>query len=466
MHKLKEECGVFGAFSTQTCSLAPLAYSALCALQHRGQEGCGIALCHGGHFSYHKNTGLVNEVFDQTTLQRLGDGEVCIGHVRYCTTGENSRTNTQPLLIQHIKEPLAIAHNGNLVNAVELRRELELQGCIFHTSSDTEVILYLIAQHRLKSATLEEAIQSCMKVLQGAYCLVVMSPNKLIAVRDPLGFRPLCFGRNDQGVDIVASESCALDALGASFTREVAPGEIVTFSTQGIESIATPLKSRKICSFEYIYFARADSMLEGKSVHLARVRAGQYLAKTHPANADVVVGVPDSGIDAALGYSKESGLPYVIGFIKNRYITRTFIAPQQERSEKLRLKLNVVIPNIRGKRIVLIDDSIVRGNTTRRIVKLLRDVGVKEIHMRVSSPPFINPCYYGTDVDSQEHLIAHNHNLEQITKILDLDSLAYLPLEGIAFMLEGSGFCAACFGGGYPTPTPAHSTPLKAPTHI
>lgn len=468
MQEIKEECGVFGAFAPQTSKLTPLAYSALCALQHRGQEGCGIAISANGHFTYYKNIGLVHEVFNAQTLGHLGEGEVCIGHVRYCTTGENSRINAQPIVIDHTKEPLAIAHNGNLVNSLQLRRELELQGYIFHTSSDTEVIAYLITKHRSHNASLEEAILAAVSNLQGAYSLVIMTASKLIALRDSFGFRPLCFGKAVQGmVDIVASESCALDALGANFTRDIEPGEMVSFSSEGIHSQKiAPKTRRKICSFEYIYFARGDSILEGRSVHLARLRAGEYLAKTHPVDADVVVGVPDSGLDAALGYSKASGIPYALGFIKNRYIMRTFIAPQQEREEKLRLKLNPIIPNIKDKKIVLIDDSIVRGNTTRRIAQLLRHVGVQEIHMRISSPPFLNPCFYGTDIDSQEHLIAHWHSLEEITKLLGLDSLAYLPLEGIDFMLEGLGCCTACFSGKYPTPIPTEKIRLKAPTWI
>ncbi|WP_104629016.1 amidophosphoribosyltransferase [Helicobacter bizzozeronii] len=464
---IKEECGVFGAFAPTSTQLAPLAYNALCALQHRGQEGCGIALTHKGHITYYKNTGLVSEVFTPAILERLGQGEICIGHVRYGTTGENNRTNTQPIVLNHIKEPIAIAHNGNLVNSLALRHELELKGCIFHTSSDTEVIAYLIAKHRLHTSSLEEAILAAVPSLQGAYSLVIMTADKLIALRDSFGFRPLCLGQTAKGIYLAASESCALDALGASFIRDIDPGEMVSIDSSGLHTCSlTPKQERKICSFEYIYFARGDSMLEGKSVHLARLRAGEYLAQIAPAQADVVVGVPDSGIDAALGYSRASQIPYALGFIKNRYITRTFIAPKQERTEKLRLKLNPIIPNLKGKKIVLVDDSIVRGNTTKRLAQLLRGVGVQEIHMRISSPPFLHPCFYGTDIDSQEHLIAHKHSIEEITQILGLDSLAYLPLEGIDFMLEGLGCCQACFSGHYPTPTPKEKITLKAPTHI
>ncbi|WP_104682976.1 amidophosphoribosyltransferase [Helicobacter felis] len=467
MRSIREECGVFGAFSPQSAHLAPLCFSALCALQHRGQEGCGIAISSKGHFTYYKNTGLVGDVFKPQILEKLGAGEIGIGHVRYCTTGPNNRTNAQPILINHIKEPLAVVHNGNLVNSLELRRELELQGYIFHTSSDTEVIAYLIAKNRLKTSSLEEAIQAATPHLQGAYSLVIMSPSKLIALRDPFGFRPLCYGKTAGGIAVVASESCALDALGATALKDIAPGEMVSFSAEGIQTSRIPQEATsKICSFEYIYFARGDSVLEGKSVHLARLRAGAYLAKIHPVEADIVVGVPDSGIDAALGYAEASGIPYAVGFIKNRYISRTFITPQAEREEKLRLKLNPIIPNLKGKRIVLVDDSIVRGNTTKRIATLLRNVGVKEIHMRISSPPFIHPCFYGTDIDSEEHLIACKHSTEQIAQILGVDSLVYLPLEGITYMLEGLGFCAACFGGGYPTPIPSEQIRLSAPTHI
>lgn len=463
MQKIKEECGIFGAFSSKNSKLAPLAYYGLCALQHRGQESCGIAIGHQGDFKYHKDLGLVHEVFDSQKLEALGEGNLCVGHVRYSTTGENNRNNAQPIMINHIKESLAIAHNGNLVNSYELRRELEFDGSIFHTSSDTEVIAYVIAKNGLRSTSTEEAIQKSIPSLQGAYSLVIMTPSKLIALRDPFGFRPLCYGQTKDGVYVVASESCALDAVGATFHRDIEAGEIVIFSGEGVHSITTHCKQSpsKICSFEYIYFARSDSSINGKNVHLARMRAGEFLAKHYPAEADVVVGVPDSGIDVAIGYAQISKIPYAVGFIKNRYIARTFISPQEEREEKLRLKLNPVIPNIRGKRIVLIDDSIVRGNTTKRIVKLLRDVGVKEIHMRVSSPPFMHSCFYGTDVDSQENLIAFQYSLPQIQEFLNLDSLAYLPQEGLAYMLEGLDFCNACFSGEYPTLLSKHRSKFK-----
>lgn len=465
MSNLREECGVFGVYSPETYGIADTVYYGLFALQHRGQESCGIVVNDDGVFSPYKDTGLVNDVFTPEIIERLGEGSIAVGHVRYGTTGSNDRSNAQPIVVNHVKGKMALAHNGNLVNSGELRRELELQGSIFHTTSDTEVISYIITKERLTAPSIEQAVNRAMDKLKGAYSLVVMSPSKLIAVRDEHGFRPLCYGKTSDGRYIVASESCALDAVGAQFIRDIKPGEIVVFDKNGVRTIEDHCNKKPctLCVFEYIYFARPDSIIDGCCVHSARVRAGAFLALQHPVQADVVIGVPDSGLDAAIGYSKQSGIPYGIGFIKNKYIGRTFIAPgQKNREDKVRIKLNPIPDTVRGKRIVMIDDSIVRGTTSARIVKLLREAGASEIHMRVSAPPFLNPCYYGTDIDSRDNLIACRHSTEEIAEIIGVDSLGYLSIENvkqIAKGMNGCGYCTACFDGVYPTKIP--QTPLK-----
>lgn len=465
MSNLREECGVFGVYSPETYGIADTVYYGLFALQHRGQESCGIVVNDDGVFSPYKDTGLVNDVFTPEIIERLGEGSIAVGHVRYGTTGSNDRSNAQPIVVNHVKGKMALAHNGNLVNSGELRRELELQGSIFHTTSDTEVISYIITKERLTAPSIEQAVNRAMDRLKGAYSLVVMSPSKLIAVRDEHGFRPLCYGKTADGRYIVASESCALDAVGAQFIRDIKPGEIVVFDKNGVRTIEDHCNKKPctLCVFEYIYFARPDSIIDGCCVHSARVRAGAFLALQHPVQADVVIGVPDSGLDAAIGYSKQSGIPYGIGFIKNKYIGRTFIAPgQKNREDKVRIKLNPIPDTVRGKRIVMIDDSIVRGTTSARIVKLLREAGASEIHMRVSAPPFLNPCYYGTDIDSRDNLIACKHSTEEIAEIIGVDSLGYLSIENvkqIAKGMNGCGYCTACFDGVYPTEIP--QTPLK-----
>lgn len=465
MSNLREECGVFGVYSPETYGIADTVYYGLFALQHRGQESCGIVVNDDGVFSPYKDTGLVNDVFTPEIIERLGEGSIAVGHVRYGTTGSNDRSNAQPIVVNHVKGKMALAHNGNLVNSGELRRELELQGSIFHTTSDTEVISYIITKERLTAPSIEQAVNRAMNKLKGAYSLVVMSPSKLIAVRDEHGFRPLCYGKTADGRYIVASESCALDAVGAQFIRDIKPGEIVVFDKNGVRTIEDHCNKKPctLCVFEYIYFARPDSIIDGCCVHSARVRAGAFLALQHPVQADVVIGVPDSGLDAAIGYSKQSGIPYGIGFIKNKYIGRTFIAPgQKNREDKVRIKLNPIPDTVRGKRIVMIDDSIVRGTTSARIVKLLREAGASEIHMRVSAPPFLNPCYYGTDIDSRDNLIACKHSTDEIAEIIGVDSLGYLSIENvkqIAKGMNGCGYCTACFDGVYPTEIP--QTPLK-----
>ncbi len=457
-HHLQEECGVFGVFSTERGDLASHACCALFALQHRGQESAGIAVNDDGVFTVRRGTGLVSDVFPKEALAALGQGNMAVGHVRYATTGADSRDNAQPLLINHHKGPLALAHNGNLTNSWDLRRELEKQGSIFHTTTDSEVIAYVIVQERLNRSRMEEAVAAAMDKLEGAYSLVIASPSKLIAARDPHGFRPLCMGRRPDGSVVFASESCALDAVGAAFDRDIEPGEVVTVDAGGVRSDRSHCgqTARRLCVFEYIYFARPDSVLDGTSVCLARQRAGELLSAAHPVEADVVIGVPDSGLDAAIGYARASGIPYALGFTKNKYVGRTFIAPTQgEREAAVNVKLNPIRAVVENKRIILIDDSIVRGTTCRHIVALLRAAGAAQIHMCVSAPPFVAPCYYGTDIDTAENLIANHHTVEEIAHIIGADSLGYLPMEDVVRLTgRDTGFCTACFGGAYPTAVP------------
>lgn len=459
--QLHEECGVFGIYENKTCDVAHAAYLALYALQHRGQESCGIAVNDRGVFAQAKGSGLVQEVFTRGRLESLGLGNIAVGHVRYSTTGGNALSNIQPLVIRHMKGNMAIAHNGNLVNAFDIRRSFELTGAIFHSTSDTESIAYSIVRERLKTKTTEQAIEHVMTQIRGAYACVVMTATKLIAFRDPQGFRPLCIGRLGEQAYVVASESCALDSIGAAFVRDVLPGEIVVFENGQMRSIKTHCGKTKphICVFEYIYFARPDSVIEGSSVQHARMRAGRFLAQESPVDADIVIGVPDSGIDAALGYAQESGIPYGIGFIKNKYIGRSFIQPTQgQREDAVRIKLNTVRENIAGKRVIMIDDSIVRGTTCARIVQLLRDGGAKEVHVRISSPPFRHPCFFGTDVDSQENLIACQFDtIDEIAREIGADSLAYLSVEATHHLAEKSNcsFCDGCFTGHYPIAVPS-----------
>ena len=455
--KLHEECGVFGVYSPRNYDIAKDVYYGLYALQHRGQESCGIVVNDDGLFFSHKDIGQVSNVFDAKNLSELPDASMAIGHVRYGTTGGNSRRNTQPIEVNHQKGKLALAHNGNISNAYDLRNELELSGAIFHTTSDTEIIAYILTRERLRTPSIEKAVFECMKYLEGAYSIVMMSSSKLIAVRDPHGYRPLCYGMTGDGRYVIASESCALDAVGAHFIRDIRPGEVMVFSREGVTSLTDAVGSKRnqICIYEYIYFARPDSVIDGVSVHEARQKAGEILAREHAVDADVVVGVPDSGLDAALGYAKYSGIPYGIGLIKNKYIGRTFISPtQNERNSQVRIKLSPIASTVKGKRVVLIDDSIVRGTTCERIVRLIREAGAKEIHMRISSPPFTNPCYYGTDIDSKDKLIACHHSVEEIAKIIGADSLGYLPVDSLSELVGHNDYCNACFTGDYATRVP------------
>ena len=454
---IHEECGVFGIFEPETADVAQSAYFALYALQHRGQESCGIAVNDDGLINCHKDIGLVPDVFNRETLEKLGRGNMAVGHCRYSTTGTVNAVNSQPLVVRHCKGTLAMAHNGNLVNAAQLRRNLEMNGAIFHTTNDSEVISYMITQERLKSKSIEDAIEKAMDKIRGAYCLIIMSPKKLIAVRDPNGFHPLCIGKTEKGY-VFASESCALDSIGAQFVRDVEPGEIAVVDESGLRSIRTHCgRPSSLCVFEYVYFARPDSVIEGVSVHAARQKAGALLYRQNPVEADVVIGVPDSGLDAALGYAQESGIPYGVGFVKNRYIGRTFIQPTQgERENAVHIKLNAMKETVCGKRVVMVDDSIVRGTTSARIVKLLRDAGAKEVHFAVSSPPFMNPCYFGTDIDSRDKLIACSMSIPEIAKAIDVDTLNYLSVENVRKIAEEAhcGLCSACFDGNYPVEVP------------
>ena len=456
--KLHEECGVFGIYLKDgKTGVVPAAYHALYALQHRGQESCGIAVNNDGVIDCYKDVGLVNEVFTRDVLEKLHEGSMAVGHCRYGTTGTQSRGNAQPLLVNHLKGALALCHNGNLVNARELREELELGGAIFHTTSDTEVIAYIITQERLRCDSIEQAVLRAMERIEGAYSLVIMSPQKLIAARDPHGFRPLCMGDLDGDV-VFASESCALDAIGATFVRDIEPGETVVVSAEGIKSLKCGRKcDSSLCVFEFIYFARPDSVVDGSSVHVARLRAGAFLALDHPVQADVVIGVPDSGIDAAIGYARQSGIPYGDGLAKNRYVGRTFIQPEQGMRELgVRTKLNALTRNVRGKRLILVDDSIVRGTTSRKIVEMLRTAGAKEVHMRISSPSVLNPCYFGIDTATSEELIGHSRSVEEICRFIGADSLKFLSLPDLLKTVAGSGcqFCTGCFDGDYPTSIP------------
>ena len=456
---LHEECGVFGMYDLDGNDVASSIYYGLFALQHRGQESCGISVSDTfgpRKVDLLKGMGLVNEVFNSENLSKL-HGNIGVGHVRYSTAGESIPSNAQPLVINYVKGTLMLAHNGNLINANELRDELAYTGAIFQTTIDSEVIAYLVARERINAKTAQEAVTNAMKKLKGAYALVISSPRKLIGARDPFGFKPLCIGKRDNTY-ILASETCALDTIGAEFVRDVLPGEVVTIDKDGIKSdtsMCLPKAKEARCVFEYIYFARPDSNFDGVSVYHSRIMAGRFLAMDSPVEADVVVGVPESGNAAAMGYAMESGIPYGTAFVKNSYVGRTFINPQQKsRESSVRIKLNVLKEAVCGKRVIMIDDSIVRGTTSDRIVQMLKDAGATEVHVRISSPPFLYECYFGTDIPSRDQLIAHNRTIEEINEIIGADSLGYLRVERLKEIAGGLGICTGCFDEKYPMEPP------------
>jgi len=466
MSTLHEECGVFGIYSNdESLDVAAAVHYGLFALQHRGQESCGIYVSERGVPTGYKARGLVGDVFTRDILMGLGQGNMAVGHVRYGTAASNRTRNAQPVHVNHSNGSLVVAHNGNITNAGELRRRFEMEGCIFHTATDTEVIAYTVTRARLKCGSIEEAAASAMAQLEGAFSIVMMSSQKIVACRDPLGFRPLCVGMIGESF-VVASESCALDAVDAKFLRDIEPGEIAIIDKDGLRfdtRHCDDKKEKHLCVFEYIYFARPDSVVDGHAVHVSRETAGRILAEAYPVDADVVIGVPDSGLDAAIGYARRSGIPYAIGFIKNKYIGRTFIQPaQNERSDSVRIKLNPVPGVVKGKRVIMVDDSIVRGTTMARPVSLLREVGATEVHVMIASPPYKHPCYYGTDVKSRESLIANRcETSADIAKAIGADSVSYLPFEALPQLVRpGQGVCTSCFTGEYPVRVPVE--PVKS----
>ena len=453
--KLHEECGVCGIWNAEGIDAAHDLYCGLIALQHRGQEAAGIAVCdtYGpkGNIALHKEMGLVSEVFGKEKLSEL-KGNIGIGHVRYSTTGDSNLQNAQPIVSYYLKGTLALAHNGNIVNCDALKKELMAEGMTFKATSDSEVIHVLLARMRARTASIEEAVKQLIPRLVGGYALVIMSPRKLVAVRDPLGLKPMCIGKTQNGY-AVASESCALTAMGAEFLRDVKPGEILTISRRGLQSDESMCVSGHAhCVFEYIYFARLDSQLDGVGVYEARLRGGAALARRYPVEADLVAGVPESGIAAAAGYARQSGIPFGQVFYKNSYIGRTFIKPtRKERETAVQLKLSVLSDSVKDKRIVLIDDSIVRGTTIANLIRMLRNAGAKEVHVRICAPPFTHPCYYGTDVADTSQLIADRFSPEEICSRIGADSLGYMRVEDLDEMAAGLPLCKACFDGHYPT---------------
>ncbi len=457
--ELKEECGVFGIYAKESKEeLIGQVCIGLSALQHRGEESCGVAINEDGLLHFYKEVGLVSEVFTKEVQSSMPQGKMAIGHVRYSTTGVSKKENAQPMVVRHKKGNLAVVHNGNLTNAVELKRELEEQGAIFTTTSDTEIICHVIVRERLKTKSIEEAVKNTMKIIKGAYSLLILSPQKMIAVRDPQGFKPLCMGYLDENI-VFSSESCALDIMGATFERDIEPGEVVTITNnEMVSQKVIPNEKKGLCVFEYIYFARPDSTIDGINVHIFRENAGRCLAKQAPVDADIIASVPDSGNDAALGYSKESKIPYDIVFVKSKYVGRTFIQNTQSKRKKLvNLKLNPLRHTVNGKKIVLVDDSIVRGTTITKVIKSLREAGAKEVHIRVAAPPFVDICYFGTDVDKKENLIANNKTIEEIRQEIGADSLEYLSLENLKEITKDckvESFCDGCFTGKYPIEVP------------
>lgn len=453
MGKLHDECGVFGIWNQDDFDTAHMIYYGLHALQHRGQESAGIAINDSGKIISHKEKGLVPEIFDEIVLNHL-NGKVGIGHVRYGTVADNMAENNQPLILKYTKGHMAIAANCALVNSDIIRKEYEDIGFFFQTTSDAEIIALLISRQRIKTHSIENAILEVMKVLEGAYSFVIMTPHKLVGVRDPRGIRPLCIGKK-QNSYVICSETAALDTIGAEFVRDVRPGEIVIVEGENLRSLQTDVKCKSaMCIFEFVYIARTDSNIDNANVYKARYNAGKILAKESPVDADIVIGVPDSGLAAAMGYSEQSNIPYAEGFIKNRYIGRTFIQPTQELREiSVSIKLNVIRSQIEGKRVIMIDDSIVRGTTSKKIVTMLREVGkAKEVHVRISSPMVKYPCYYGVDIPSSQELVASSYDVNGIKELIGADSLAFLSVEGLLQTPQNArcSFCSACFDNNYP----------------
>ena len=452
--KLQEECGVFAMYDKDGFDVAQITYAGLFALQHRGQQSAGIAVNKDREITLHKDNGLVQEVFSKDILNSL-KGTMAIGHVRYSADGEQSVLNAQPMVSRYIKGQIAVAINGTLTNFKELKQNLEQDGAIFQTTSETETIMHLLARARKNTGRVETALVEVMKQIRGAYALVMMSPQKLIACRDPKGMKPLCLGKIDNSY-VLASETCALDTVRAEFIREIEPGEVVVIDKDGLRSIKDNCqdhKKAKMCIFEYLYFARSDSIIENMSVHVARKQTGKILSETYPVDADIVAAVPDSGIDAAIGYAEAAGIPYAKALVINRYVGRTFIQPTQEqRTTAVRLKINVIKETVKDKKIVLVDDSIVRGTTCAKLVSMLKEAGAKEVHMRISAPPFIWPCYFGTDIPSKEHLLACNHTVDEICEMIGADSLGFMPVERLHEIVPNinCGFCDGCFTGNYP----------------
>ena len=452
--KLHEECGVVGIWSMEAIQVSKMLYYGLNALQHRGQESTGIVVCDTkgpiGNICSHKGMGLVSEVFHDEILASL-HGNIGIGHVRYSTTGKSCVENAQPIFMNYLKGTLALAHNGNITNAGEIRERLRKQGAVFSGTTDSEVIAYRIAMERMESSSIEEAVIHVAHELKGGYALLILSPQKLVGVRDPLGLKPLCIGKKENSY-ILASESTAITAIGGEFIRDIQPGEIITISENGIQSDYSLRQEKHAhCIFEYIYFAKLDSVMDGISIYDARIRGGKALARRYPVDADVVTGVPESGLTAAVGFAEESGIPFKLAFSKNSYVGRTFIKPsQEERMSAVQMKLSVLGSVVKDKRVVLIDDSIVRGTTMANLIQMMRKAGAKEVHVRISSPPFLYPCYYGTDVPDNKQLIANALSIEEIRKRIGADSLEYMNLEDLQEMTEGLPLCKACFDAQYP----------------
>ena len=451
--KIHDECGVFGIFGNDTTDIIDETYLALYALQHRGTLGAGIAINDNGNMSVVKGFGVVPEALPEKELSRLKKAKIALGHVRHTTASvANDRTSIQPLLMRYVNGQLSLALNGALTNYSELREHLHRGGAIFQSNSDIEVIAYIIAQERLKTASIEEAVLNAMDKIKGAYSMVMMAPSRLIGVRDPRGFRPLCIGKLGENY-IITSESCVFDSLGGEFVRDVEPGEMVVIDDEGVHSYKNNCGGKtSLCLFEFVYFARPDSVLDGMCVNIARQRAGIELAKEHPVEADMVCAVPDCGIDAAIGYSMESGIQYGVGLVKNRFIGRAHNNRKKHAQYNLRIKLNAMKSNVQGKRIVLIDDSIVKGETSKHIVSMLKKAGAKEVHLRISSPPFKYPCYFGTDIDSTDNLIAAHRSIDEMCAEIGADSLGFLSIDGLHRIADECkiDFCDACFSGDHP----------------